>query len=98
MLSIWAVNFADRKMFLENVLETPQRNMPQVSHGGGTVSELRGTFHPMKCESPEATEEVLVGPSNSQHWPGAFLVSSQALGIPEGPNPGFSILLKKWQR
>lgn len=42
MLSIWAVNFADRRMslLLENVLETPQRNSAQVSHGGGRVSGL----------------------------------------------------------
>lgn len=33
----------------------------QVSHARGTVSGLKGTILPMKCEPPKATEEVLVG-------------------------------------
>jgi hypothetical protein len=93
MLSIWAVNFADRRMslLLENVLETPQRNSAQVSHGGGRVSGLPEVWVTKSNWSGSGW------PSNSQHWLRAFLETPQALRIAEGPHPGFSILLKKWQ-
>lgn len=37
-------------LLLGNALETPQRDIAQVSHVGGTASELQSTIHSTKCE------------------------------------------------